>query len=197
MEPHRHIVQNRRKHIGYFYVKNYASMCLSRIKYGTSRGSNKLVLFHPVVNQNNKHMPKILVVDDEKSHEDLITQRFTQKEFLRDHEFIFALDGIKALQLINDHPDIEIALLDINMPEMDGLTLLEKIRDSKPLLRVIMLSAYSDMNNIRSAMNLGAYDFVTKPIDMKDLELTIKRTMEEVKQLKETFRIHDESRMLK
>ena len=142
-------------------------------------------------------MPKILVVDDEKSHEDLMTQRFTQKEFLRDHEFIFALDGIKALQLINDHPDIEIALLDINMPEMDGLTLLEKIRDSKPLLRVIMLSAYSDMNNIRAAMNLGAYDFVTKPIDMKDLELTIKRTMEEVKQLKETFRIHDESRMLK
>jgi len=131
-------------------------------------------------------MPKILVVDDEKSHEDLMTQRFTQKEFLRDHEFIFALDGLKALQLINDHPDIEIALLDINMPGMDGLTLLEKIRDSKPLLRVIMLSAYSDMNNIRAAMNLGAYDFVTKPIDMKDLELTIKRTMDEVNQLKKT-----------
>ena len=142
-------------------------------------------------------MPKILVVDDEKSHEDLITQRFTQKEFLRDHEFIFALDGIKALQLINEHPDIEIALLDINMPEMDGLTLLEKIRDSKPLLRVIMLSAYSDMNNIRAAMNLGAYDFVTKPIDMKDLELTIKRTMEEVKQLKETLRIQNETHILK
>ena len=142
-------------------------------------------------------MPKILVVDDEKSHEDLMTQRFLQKEFLRDHEFIFALDGIKALQLINDHPDIEIALLDINMPDMDGLTLLEKIRDSKPLLRVIMLSAYSDMNNIRAAMNLGAYDFVTKPIDMKDLELTIKRTMEEIKQLKETLRIQNESQILK
>jgi len=142
-------------------------------------------------------MPKILVVDDEKSHEDLMTQRFTQKDFLRNHEFIFALDGIKALQLINEHPDIEIALLDINMPEMDGLTLLEKIRDSKPLLRVIMLSAYSDMNNIRAAMNLGAYDFVTKPIDMKDLELTIKRTMEEVKQLKETLRIQNERHILK
>src|SRR5262245_52831454 len=133
-------------------------------------------------NIKSHHMPKILIVDDEKSHEDLITQRFTQKEFLRNHEFIFALDGLKALQLINSHPDIEIALLDINMPEMDGLTLLGKIRDSKPLLRVIMLSAYSDMNNIRAAMNLGAYDFVTKPIDMKDLELTIKRTIEEVKQ---------------
>ena len=142
-------------------------------------------------------MPKILVVDDEKSHEDLITQRFTQKEFLRNHEFIFALNGLRALELINTHPDIEIALLDINMPEMDGLTLLEKIRDTKPLLRVIMLSAYSDMNNIRAAMNMGAYDFITKPIDMKDLELTIKRTMEEVKQLKETLRIQDEQHILK
>ena len=142
-------------------------------------------------------MPKILVVDDEKSHEDLITQRFTQKEFLRNHEFIFALNGLRALELINTHPDIEIALLDINMPEMDGLTLLEKIRDTKPLLRVIMLSAYSDMNNIRAAMNLGAYDFITKPIDMKDLELTIKRTMEEVNQLKETLRIQNESHILK
>jgi len=142
-------------------------------------------------------MPKILVVDDEKSHEDLITQRFTQKEFLRNHEFIFALNGLRALELINTHPDIEIALLDINMPEMDGLTLLEKIRDTKPLLRVIMLSAYSDMNNIRAAMNMGAYDFITKPIDMKDLELTIKRTMEEVKQLKETLRIQDEQPIVK
>ena len=131
-------------------------------------------------------MPKILVVDDEKSHEDLITQRFIQKDFLRNHEFIFALDGLRALQLINTHPDIEIALLDINMPEMDGLTLLEKIRDSKPLMRVIMLSAYSDMSNIRAAMNLGAYDFVTKPIDMKDLELTIKKTIDEVTQLRKT-----------
>ena len=142
-------------------------------------------------------MPKILVVDDEKSHEDLITQRFTQKEFMRNHEFIFALNGLKALELINSHPDIEIALLDINMPGMDGLTLLEKIRDTKPLLRVIMLSAYSDMNNIRAAMNMGAYDFITKPNDMKDLELTIKRTMEEVKQLKETLRIQDEQHILK
>ena len=142
-------------------------------------------------------MPKILVVDDEKSHEDLITQRFTQKEFMRNHEFIFALNGLKALELINSHPDIEIALLDINMPGMDGLTLLEKIRDTKPLLRVIMLSAYSDMNNIRAAMNMGAYDFITKPIDMKDLELTIKRTMEEVKQLRESLRSQDEQHIVK
>ena len=130
-------------------------------------------------------MPKILVVDDEKSQEELIRQRITQKDFLLDYEFIFALDGLKALELINTYPDIEIALLDINMPKMDGLTLLGKIPDINPVMRTIMLSAYGDMNNIRTAMNLGAFDFITKPIDMKDLELTIKKTIEEVKQIKE------------
>jgi len=129
-------------------------------------------------------MPKILVVDDEKSQEELITQRIMQKDFLRDYEFMFALDGLKALELINTYPDIEIALLDINMPKMDGLTLLGKISDINPVMRTIMLSAYGDMNNIRTAMNLGAFDFITKPIDMKDLELTIKKTIEEVKQIK-------------
>src|SRR5262245_44051187 len=98
-------------------------------------------------------MPKILVVDDEKSQEELITQRIMQKDFLRDYEFIFALDGLKALELINTYPDIEIALLDINMPKMDGLTLLGKIPDINPVMRTIMLSAYGDMNNIRTAMN--------------------------------------------
>ena len=129
-------------------------------------------------------MPKILVVDDEKSQEELITQRIMQKDFLRDYEFIFALDGLKALELINTYPDIEIALLDINMPKMDGLTLLGKIPDINPVMRTIMLSAYGDMNNIRTAMNLGAYDFITKPIDMKDLEMTIKKSIDEVNQLK-------------
>ena len=130
-------------------------------------------------------MPKILVVDDEKSQEELITQRIMQKDFLRDYEFMFALDGLKALELINTYPDIEIALLDINMPKVDGLRLLGKIPDINPVMRTIMLSAYGDMNNIRSAMNLGAFDFITKPIDMKDLEITIKKTIEEVKQIKE------------
>ena len=74
-------------------------------------------------------MPKILVADDEEDQEELITQRFSNKVFLRDYEFIFARDGLKALQLIKAHPDIEIALLDINMPEVDGLTLLKKIKE--------------------------------------------------------------------
>ena len=129
-------------------------------------------------------MPKILVADDEEDQEELITQRFSNKAFLRDYEFIFARDGLKALQLIKAHPDIEIALLDINMPEVDGLTLLKKIKETNPLIRSIMLSAYGDMPNIRAAMNRGAYDFLNKPIDLKDLEMTIKKTIEEVNKLK-------------
>jgi len=129
-------------------------------------------------------MPKILVADDEEDQEELITQRFSNKVFLRDYKFIFARDGLKALQLIKAHPDIEIALLDINMPEIDGLTLLKKIKEINPLIRSIMLSAYGDMPNIRAAMNRGAYDFLNKPIDLKDLEMTIKKTIEEVSKLK-------------
>ena len=129
-------------------------------------------------------MPKILVADDEEDQEELITQRFSNKDFLRDYEFIFARDGLKALQLIKAHPDIEIALLDINMPEVDGLTLLQKIKEINPVARSIMLSAYADMPNLRSAMNKGAYDFLNKPIDLKDLETTIKKTMDEVNRLK-------------
>jgi len=129
-------------------------------------------------------MPKILVADDEEDQEELITQRFSNKDFLRNYEFIFVRDGLKALQLIKAHPDIEIALLDINMPEVDGLTLLQKIKEINPVARSIMLSAYADMPNLRSAMNKGAYDFLNKPIDLKDLELTIKKTMDEVNRLK-------------
>ncbi len=129
-------------------------------------------------------MPKILVADDEEDQEELITQRFSNKDFLREYEFIFARDGLKALQLIKAHPDIEIALLDINMPEVDGLTLLQKIKEINPLLRSIMLSAYADMPNLRAAMNKGAYDFLNKPIDMTDLEMTIRKTINEVGRLK-------------
>src|SRR5436305_10006994 len=130
-------------------------------------------------------MPKILVVDDEEDQEDVITQRFVNKNYLRDYKFLFARDGLKALQLIKDNPDIELALLDINMPEMDGLTLLENIKQINPFTRSVMLSAYGDMSNIRAAMNRGAFDFLNKPIDINDLGITIKKTIEEVKRLKE------------
>ena len=129
-------------------------------------------------------MPKILVVDDEEDQEDLITQRFASKDYLREYEFVFARDGLKGLQLIKDHADIDIALLDINMPEMDGLALLEKIKQLNPVLRSVMLSAYSDMSNISDALNRGAFAFLNKPIDLNELEITIKKAIEEVTRLK-------------
>ena len=142
-------------------------------------------------------MPKILVVDDEEDQEELIMQGFAHKDYLRGYEFIFARDGLKALQLIREHVDIDLALVDINMPEMDGLTLLQKIKDINPMMRSVMLSAYGDMSNIRAAMNSGAFDFLNKPIDMSDLGITIKKTIEEVKNLKEAARMLHENISLK
>ena len=142
-------------------------------------------------------MPKILIVDDEEDQEELILQRFAQKDYLQEYEFLFAINGMKGLQLVKDHADIDIALLDINMPEMDGLTLLEKIKEINPLIQIVMLSAYGDMSNIRTAMNKGAYDFLNKPIEFKDLEATIKKTILEVQRIKGNARTLSENILLR
>ena len=94
-------------------------------------------------------------------------------------------------------PDVEIVLSDINMPEMDGLTLLTKINETNPLVKTVMVSAYGDMENIRKAMNRGAFDFVTKPVDFEDLELTMEKTIQHVKQIRETLRAIKENNILK
>ncbi len=130
-------------------------------------------------------MAKILVVDDEEDQEELITQRFASKLFLKDYEFVFANNGIKGLEMVQNHPDIDFALLDINMPEMDGLSLLGRIKEINPMIQAVMLSAYGDMSNIRTAMNKGAFDFLNKPIDLQDLEITIKKTIAYTRQLKD------------
>ncbi len=142
-------------------------------------------------------MIKILVVDDEEDQEDLILQRFSGKPFLRGFEFVFARNGLEALKIIRDDPEIEIALIDINMPEMDGLTLLEKSKAYNPMLGSVILSAYGDMSNIRTAMNRGAFDFLTKPIDLADLEITLKKTISQVRQLRENARTLHENLTLK
>jgi len=80
--------------------------------------------------------------------------------------------------------NIDIMLCDINMPKMDGLTLISKLNEISSLLKTVMVSAYGDMKNIRTAMNRGAYDFVTKPIDFDDLETTIQKTLKEIESLK-------------
>ncbi len=124
---------------------------------------------------------KILSVDDEVDLELLLTQYFRRKIRKGEYEFYFAHNGLEALQTMLQHPDIEIILSDINMPEMDGLTLLARINEMRnPAIRVIMVSAYGDMENIRQAMNNGAFDFATKPIDLEDLERTIEKAVEQL-----------------
>ena len=124
---------------------------------------------------------KILSVDDEVDLELLLTQYFRRKIRKGEYEFFFAHNGLEALQVLLQHPDIDIILSDINMPEMDGLTMLTKINEMRnPALKCIMVSAYGDMDNIRQAMNSGAFDFATKPIDLDDLQRTIDKAVEQI-----------------
>jgi signal transduction histidine kinase/AraC-like DNA-binding protein len=130
---------------------------------------------------------KILVVDDEVQLQPLIQQRFRQKIGAGEYAFRFVLSGRKALAAIKEDADIDVLLLDINMPDMDGLTLLARLPDLLPTSRAVMVSAYGDLNNIRTAMNRGAFDFVMKPINFQDLELTIDKTARYVSQLRESI----------
>ncbi len=124
---------------------------------------------------------KILVVDDETDLELVMRQRFRRQIKDGMYEFVFAYNGLEALSKLVEHPDITIILSDINMPEMDGLTLLTKINELRmPTLKTVVVSAYGDMDNIRTAMNRGAFDFVTKPVDFADLEITIKKAQEQL-----------------
>jgi adenylate cyclase len=142
-------------------------------------------------------MTKILVADDEADLEMLIRQKFRQKIREQQYEFVFAINGVDALDKIEQHPDIEIVLSDINMPEMDGLTLLSRLKESNPLIKSVIVSAYGDIDNIRTAMNRGAFDFITKPINFEDLSLTIEKTIIYVLQLRETLKAIRENNILK
>lgn len=141
---------------------------------------------------------KILSVDDEMDLELLLTQYFRRKIRKGEYEFVFAHNGLEALTMMLKHTDIEIILSDINMPEMDGLTLLAKINEMRnPALKVIMVSAYGDMNNIRQAMNNGAFDFATKPIDLDDLSVTIEKAIEQINYVHEMQAEHRQLESLK
>jgi adenylate cyclase len=131
---------------------------------------------------------KILAVDDEPDFELLLTQRFRRQIRADEFAFRFAHHGEEALAVLAAEPDIELLLLDINMPVMDGLTLLAELRARQSDVRAIIVSAYGDMANIRTAMNRGAFDFVTKPVDLNDLEITINKTLEEIARLRELER---------
>lgn len=135
---------------------------------------------------------KILVVDDETDLQFVINQKFRRQIRNGQYEFHFAFNGLEALAKLIEVPDIAIILSDINMPEMDGLTLLSKVRELKnPLLKTVICSAYGDMENIRTAMNRGAFDFVTKPVDFNDLEVTLEKTIAELNVVREGLAYHD------
>ena len=142
-------------------------------------------------------MSKILVVDDEADLEILVKQKFRKKIRENIYEFVFAQNGEEALEKIKEHPDLEVILSDINMPVMDGLTLLTRLSEANPTLKAVMVSAYGDMQNIRSAMNKGAFDFVFKPVDFDDLDLTIQKTVVHVRQMQETIKAIKENNILK
>ena len=132
---------------------------------------------------------KILAVDDEPDLELLLTQRFRRQIREGEFTFRFARDGLEALTVLAAEPDIDLILLDINMPVMDGLTLLARLREEQMPAKAIIVSAYGDMTNLRTAMNRGAFDFVTKPVDLNDLEITIRKTLDDIGKLREIERL--------
>ena len=142
-------------------------------------------------------MIKILAVDDEPDLETLIRQKFRRQIREKEYEFEFAFNGKQALEKIDENKDIDVVLSDINMPEMDGLTLLEKLQHGNPVLKTVIISAYGDMDNIRTAMNRGAYDFICKPVNFADLEITLKKTIKYIEQIKETIQAIKENNILK
>jgi adenylate cyclase len=132
---------------------------------------------------------KILVVDDEPDLEALVSQRFRKQIKAGEFVFLFAHDGEEALSALSQVSDVDLVLSDINMPRMDGLTLLQKIGEVNDDIKTVIVSAYGDMTNIRTAMNLGAFDFVTKPIEFGDLETTIRKTITNVEKFREAHRL--------
>ena len=130
-----------------------------------------------------------MVVDDEPDLQMLILQKFRKKIHNDDYEFYFAENGMEALTVLNDTKDISLILSDINMPKMDGLTLLQRLQEvEEAALKTVIVSAYGDMENIRTAMNRGAFDFVTKPIDFTDLETTIERGLKEIRYMRDNLK---------
>jgi serine/threonine protein kinase/class 3 adenylate cyclase len=153
--------------------------------------------FATIVQSARIQTAKILVVDDEPDVEALMKQAFRRQ--IRDsvYEMIFATDGEDALEKLRQHPDVDVVLSDINMPRMDGLTFLGRVGEVNPLVKVIIISAYSDIPNIRTAMNRGAYDFLVKPLDFQDLEATLVKTLKHAAEVRQMVRSIEENGVLR
>jgi len=132
---------------------------------------------------------KILFVDDEPDLAPLIRQKFRRDVRAGTLELVFAGDGIEALECLEADKEIEVVVTDLNMPRMDGLTLLGRLADSGRRHKAVVVTAYGDMENIRTAMNRGAFDFLTKPIDLSDLEITLSQARTAVEREREASRV--------
>src|SRR5437870_10061931 len=130
--------------------------------------------------------PRILVVDDEPDLEALILQKYRHQIQDGTLSFLFAREGVEALAALKANGGIDLVVTDINMPRMDGLSLLQKLQENEKQVSTIVVSAYGDMSNIRTAMNRGAFDFVTKPIDFQDLQTTIAKTLRHIEFVRDT-----------
>lgn len=125
---------------------------------------------------------KILVVDDEIDMHQLISLKYRKQIQSAELNFIFASNGAEAISILKNDQEINIIFTDINMPVMGGLELLRNLKqlrdiNSKKFYKTVVVSAYSDMSNIRIAMNEGASDFLTKPINFEDYTATLKKSI--------------------
>ncbi|WP_437738762.1 protein kinase domain-containing protein [Sorangium sp. So ce1335] len=161
------------------------------------QSARELVAAFAAVIEASSGPTKILVADDEPDVTLMMKLQFRQK--IRDgiYEFIFAGNGEAALHELRRHPDVDVILTDIKMPVMDGLTFLGRVPEVNPFAKTVMVSAYGDMVNIRSAMNQGAFDFLLKPIHCTDLEATIDKTARHVAELRRNARSDEENKVLR
>lgn len=150
-----------------------------------------------VPNLGRSACTKVLVVDDEPDECVLFEFQFREKIARGEFEFVFATDSASAVQTLVDHADFDLMLTDIRMPGTDGLTLLDRVRELRPLLPTIVISAYDDMSNIRRAMNYGASDFLTKPFNFQELEGTMRKVVDQSHQAIEHHRTNSENAYLR
>jgi eukaryotic-like serine/threonine-protein kinase len=175
-----------------FFNKAFAKDPEKRFSSASEFGSAFASLLYSVTGS-----AKILVTDDEPDVSTIVQKRFRKQIQEKKYQFVFAVDGENALQMLRDHPDIEVVLTDINMPRMDGLTFLSHLHDVNPLARAVVVSAYSELSNIRTAMNRGAFDFLVKPIDFKDLAATIDKTLKHVGEIRKALLSNEENAFLR
>ncbi len=148
-------------------------------------------LYNEIFAKNNSMTPfKILVIETGTDLTGLINRQFSQRIQSKELRFLFARDGLEALKQVETHPDISVIFSEMDMPQMDGLTLLKELHNHAPLLPIIAIFSTVEMHTIRTAMNHGAYDFLTKPVAPEDLEATLHKALHDVQHFRDAIAAH-------